>query len=135
MSTAHDYADTLQFRLAALANEERRLWKDNKERAIERLARKLRATPRQVERWLTPGALKDPKVSLWFRVEELWTAIETKYEATCERLEAGAREHNTETGAAQVAREDRHADREIGGSGGAGMGRTEASGLVDQDRR
>jgi len=86
MSAASDFADTFQFRLESLANEERRQWGDNKERAVERLAAKLKASPRQVQRWLRPDGIKEPKVSLWFRVERLWDETIAAAEARAQHV-------------------------------------------------
>ena len=121
-TTTNDLTETFQQRLRALANHERRRWSDNKERARDQLAAQLRATPRQVERWMTPGAIKEPRVGLWLKVEELWLAIADIYDDTCDRLEVAARKHNSDA-ACTAAKEGTHADSENGDSGLAGMDR------------
>lgn len=132
MSTAAEYRAEFGFRIRGLAAEERREWRDTKENARARLARKLRVTPRQIERW-EREELKAPRVDLWFQVEAMWGALQAKYEAVCESLEAKARDHNTD--AAEAAIEGTNADRQGGTCSGAGVGGAKAPGLVNQDGR
>ena len=92
LSTAADLTDEFSFRVRTLLGEYRRGWNDTKESARRRLARALKCSPRQVERW-ERGELKEPRVSVWFRVESLLNDIADRYEtearATLADMERG----------------------------------------------
>lgn len=130
MYAAAEYREEFSRRIVTLAKEHHDGWDGGRANArkglaetINRYARKAKlkvsVSERQIERW-ERGDFKTPRVDLWFLVDDLYQ----RYTNTCERLEAKARELNSDTGAG--APENQHADDEGLARGGDGMDRAES---------
>lgn len=98
--TTVKYRETFTERVQEILADRRR-WRETKQGARESLARDMKVRPRVIERW-ERGELKSPRVDWWFRIEEMWFAVQAAkqaakehYDETCERLEASARQHNS----------------------------------------